>query len=304
MKMAYVMAFCVNSIKSSKRRYQFPFQSVLGETYELDYNQNQIKFKFISEQIKIDPNIISYHCMGDNFEIWGTLTREINYWGKSIEIEPKGITHIKLKDHNFIFSNAYKIKITKLENENPEIDIEGDITFENLETKDQAEIAFRKEFLITTNYNFLGSIKNSKGETRFKLFGIWDSNFILENTKTKKAWELSKKEINDLEMNVFSNFAMQLNAINVELIEKLPLSDSRFRGDVRALELGEIKLANEEKNKIKGKENERIGKSKEMHRPRFFEENSANGKEGRQFVFKGNYWKIREEGFEEEIDLF
>jgi len=295
LKMAYAIAFCVNNLAALKQRYKFPFPGVLGETYELDYDENQAQFKYLAEQVDIKPSTIAYHCKSQNFEVWGTIIKQIEFWGKSIEIEPKGITHIKLNnDNNFICSNGYKIKISNLENENPKIDIEGDINFQNLETKDQGEISFQKDSLSSTNYNFLGSIKNSKGENKFKLFGIWNSTFILQNVITKKTIELLKKtNFNENDSNpdqsFFSNFTLNLNILNLDLIEKLPLTDSRFRSDVKALEFGEIKFANEEKNRIEAKQRDR------KYKPMFFEEflDSFNNKT--EFIFKGNYWKMREE---------
>ena len=317
MKMAYIIAFSVISLRSSKLKYRFPFPSVLGETYELEYDQNQIKFKFIAEQISIEPNTITYNCKGQNYEVWGTMIIETNYWGKSIEIEPKGNTHVKLNlDTHFIFTNSYKLKISNLENEVPQIDLEGDINFENVETKDKGEITFRKESLVSTNYNFIGSIKNSKDEIKFKIFGIWNSTFILQNTKTKKTLELWKNNLNhsqksqtDLDLSSFSEFSLQLNHLNLKMIEKLPLTDSRFRSDVRALELGEIKFANEEKKRIEAKQKERLLKIEnrmESYKPRFFEINPKNFNNKREFVFKGTYWKIKEEEKfdEEDCDLF
>lgn len=298
LKMAYVIAFCVNTLAGMKNRYNFPFSGVLGETFELDYDEPQAHFKYLAEQISIQPNTFAYNCKSQNFEVWGTVIKEIEFWGKSIEIEPKGITHIKLNnDNNFIFSNAYKMKITNLECETPKIEIEGDITFQNLETKDMGEISFRKESLSSTNYNFIGSIKNSKGENKFKLFGIWNSTFILQNVKTKKTIELLKKqnahenEFNNDDPCFFSPFSLNLNALNFDLIEKLPLSDSRFRSDVKALEFGEIKFANEEKNRIEGKQRERAF----TYKPVFFEEVLDSFHKNPEFVVKGNYWKMRDE---------
>ena len=48
----------------------------------------------------------------------------------------------------------------------------------------------------------------------------------------------------------FSLFTFQLNFMSENLSKKLPPTDSRFRKDLRALESGELKLANEYKRKI------------------------------------------------------
>ena len=89
----------------------------------------------------------------------------------------------------------------------------------------------------------------------------------------------------------FSPFSLNLNALNFDLIEKLPLSDSRFRSDVKALEFGEIKFANEEKNRIEGKQRERAF----TYKPVFFEELLESFHKNPEFVAKGNYWKLRDE---------
>lgn len=309
MKMGYLIAFILSGISPKKTRLKFPFPSILGETYELIFEQNEKKVQFIAEKIRNTPNTISFHCSCDVFEIYGTLYTETSYWGKSIEIQPTGLIYFKIfGEHTYVISNAYTIKIINLENETPQTIIEGSISFRNLITKDEGQVTFIKEFMAYTNNNFTGLIKNSKRENKFSLFGIWETNFMLENTQTKKVlnlWEKSNKaqnifeEINENSVG-FSDFALSLNAFDVNIIEKLPFSDARFRNDVRALEMGEVKLANEEKTRIELKNNK-----KKSDGPKFFKEKKESNEKVKEFLFNGEYWKFKEEGkfnyFEESI---
>lgn len=292
---------------------------MLGETYELIFEHQQKKVQFISEKITVVPSITAFHCMSDFFELWGTDIKETNYWGKSIEIQPQGNTYFKIFGENtYVFSNAYTIKISNLEGENPEMCLEGSISFRNLETKDSGEVTFIKGSMSFSEHNFTGFIKNSKGEKKFSLFGIWGSKFILENVNSKKVFDLWEGEdmqgLEILQQSQYPEFTINLNALNEKLLEKLPLTDSRFRGDIRALELGEIKFAHEEKMRIEKKNQEKESTRKNSKAklfskfPRFFEKKEGNSFM-REFNFKGEYWKIRDvdKGFEKDDeynDLF
>lgn len=310
MKMGYIIAFILSGISPKQTRLKFPFPSILGETYELVFDQNQQRMRFIAEKISTSPkNTIAFHCGCDLFEIYGTINTETSYWGKSIEIQPIGLTYFRIfGEHTYVISNAYTIKIMNLENETPQTLIEGSISFRNLITKDEGQVTFIKEFMAYTNNNFTGLIKNSKREKKFSLFGIWDSNFMLENTQTKKVlnlWENSSNNQNLFEgmgqnSLCFSDFALNLNAFDVNLIEKLPSSDARFRNDVRALELGEVKLANEEKTRIENKNYQ-----SKYSGPKYFKEKKESYDIVKEYLFNGEYWKFKDEGkfddFEESL---
>jgi hypothetical protein len=88
---------------------------LLAETYEIP------ELKFISEKVSHNPVIIAYHAEGEGWELYSTSSGKTKFWGawrtgrhltdnrslrytrlpgKSLEIIPLGMNHVKIgADH-------------------------------------------------------------------------------------------------------------------------------------------------------------------------------------------------------------
>lgn len=73
---------------------------------------------------------------------------------------------------------------------------------------------------------------------------------------------------------------------------KLPPTDSRLRPDVRALEVGELDLAEEEKVRVEELQRKRRREGKDRQ-PRWFV------RDGEEWIYKGGYWEEREKGWKD-----
>ena len=80
-------------------------------------------------------------------------------------------------------------------------------------------------------------------------------------------------------------------------------TDSRFRPDQRALENGDLSLAEKEKSRLENKQRQNKGKVQ----PQFFKEakDEATGEKIFQYQTENGYWKRRERGkWQEMPELF
>jgi hypothetical protein len=96
---------------------------------------------------------------------------------------------------------------------------------------------------------------------------------------------------NTLDIYGFTTWGIKLNEITADLKGKLPSTDSRYRPDVRALEEGNLDLAEAEKDRLEELQRERRkqGKARE---PQWFR------REGDEWVYAGGYWEQRAKGWE------
>lgn len=65
-RLAMVTAYMVARSSSLIGRMQKPFNSLLGETYELV----TANYRLISEQVSHHPPITAYHCESSNYEVY------------------------------------------------------------------------------------------------------------------------------------------------------------------------------------------------------------------------------------------
>lgn len=82
------------------------------------------------------------------------------------------------------------------------------------------------------------------------------------------------------------------------MIDKLPLTDCRFRTDLRAYEYGDMELAASEKNRLEEKQRKRrkeMEAQNQHHVPAWFEFNIVKNTV-KSFQYKGEYWKAKESG--------
>ena len=103
-------------------------------------------------------------------------------------------------------------------------------------------------------------------------------------------------------------FTLQLNLLSDQLKEKLPPTDSRLRGDIRAWESCNLAEASREKDRLERNQRDRrkqlkaiLPKGTDMnnehtfYEPKFFKKVPMEGKLKFEYEPKNLYWKMREE---------
>ncbi|XP_055611137.1 oxysterol-binding protein-related protein 2 isoform X2 [Uranotaenia lowii] len=90
-RLKYVSAFAVSALASNWERLGKPFNPLLGETYEL----TRPEFRIICEQVSHHPPISAFHASSDSFSFHGSIHPKLKFWGKSVEIQPKGVVTVE-----------------------------------------------------------------------------------------------------------------------------------------------------------------------------------------------------------------
>ncbi|OXU27248.1 oxysterol-binding protein-related protein 2 isoform X3 [Nasonia vitripennis] len=91
-RLQYVSAFAVSALASNWERLGKPFNPLLGETYELQRDD----FRIICEQVSHHPPVSAFHADSEDFVFHGSIHPKLKFWGKSIEIHPKGMVTVEL----------------------------------------------------------------------------------------------------------------------------------------------------------------------------------------------------------------
>eukprot|EP00106_Octopus_bimaculoides_P020477 XP_014787919.1 PREDICTED: oxysterol-binding protein-related protein 2-like [Octopus bimaculoides] len=101
-RMQYVCAFAVSSMSSNWDRLGKPFNCLLGETFELQ--RNDLGFRLISEQVSHHPPISAFHVESDLFQFHGSIHPRLKFWGKSVEVNPKGVITLELTKFGEVYT--------------------------------------------------------------------------------------------------------------------------------------------------------------------------------------------------------
>ena len=185
------------------------------------------------------------------------------------------------------------------------VDHYGKMEFKNINTGDKAVLNFHKKvWFEKVSHEVTGHIEDGNGNIRYKLIGQWNNSMSVQDIHTLKTtviWEKYPYPEGYDHNYFFSDFAIQLN-LPPEMFPGLPITDSRFRPDQRALENGDIKLAGSEKNRVEVKQRE-IRKVREetgqIYFPKWFHE------QNNEWLYSGGYWESREHScFKDLPDIF
>uniref|UniRef100_A0A6A7FV43 Oxysterol-binding protein n=3 Tax=Hirondellea gigas TaxID=1518452 RepID=A0A6A7FV43_9CRUS len=103
-RMQYVMAFAVSGLASNWERLGKPFNPLLGETYEL----RRDGYRIVAEQVCHHPPVSAFHAEADQWFFHGSIQPRLKFWGKSVEIQPKGTLTLELLRHGeaYTWSNV------------------------------------------------------------------------------------------------------------------------------------------------------------------------------------------------------
>ncbi|XP_076063131.1 oxysterol-binding protein-related protein 1-like isoform X2 [Oratosquilla oratoria] len=94
-RMQYICAFAVSGLASNWERLGKPFNPLLGETYELQRDN----YRIICEQVSHHPPVSAFHSESQSWIFHGSIHPKLKFWGKSVEIQPKGCLTIELPSH-------------------------------------------------------------------------------------------------------------------------------------------------------------------------------------------------------------
>ncbi|KAH9299505.1 hypothetical protein KI387_031187, partial [Taxus chinensis] len=260
MRILNVASFAVSGYACTEGRNCKPFNPLLGETYEADYQDKGLRF--ISEKVSHHPMTVACHCEGRGWKFWGDSTLKSKFWGRSIQLDPEGVLTLEFDDGEVfqwskVTTSIYNLILGKLY-----CDHYGTMRIQgNRELS--CKLKFKEQSMMDRNpHQVQGVVLDRNGETVSTLFGKWDENmyYVTGDIASKPKgydplseaillWECSEPSKFPTRYN-FTSFAITLNELTPGLKEKLPPTDSRLRPDQWHLENGEYELANAEKLRL------------------------------------------------------
>ena len=306
----FLAAFNVAMYGQTMNRISKPFNPMLGETFEMTGNG----WKLLAEQVSHHPPISALYLSSNDFEIQMNTAMTTHFWGKSLEFKPKGVMHYTFNDNddhyiverpisacrNVIFGTMY-------------IEHYGKMTIKNMRTGDEWVLEFHKAgkglFGSAKNVGLVeGVVKDADGEIHYHLRGRWNETISMSPNTAKNnqfdeknstlLWQAETPPDNWERIYHFSRFTLQLNKITNEMKQTLPLTDSRRRTDQRALENGDLTLANNEKHRLEERQRA-MRKYREQNYiewvPSYFEKytDSLTGLEEYRYI--NNYWEDKKQ---------
>lgn len=174
----------------------------------------------------------------------------------------------------------------------------GFMTINTSSSSLQCTLEFKEGGFWGTNKDeVFGKIVGLDGHTDVELRGRWNSAMsrLLDasGTHLHVLWRATPLPEDAIEYYGFTQFAIGLNEITEDIRELIPPTDSRLRPDQRALEDGDVDLAESEKARLEEAQRERRRQrteNGETWEPRWF-----RPKEGapHEWEYAGGYWEAR-----------
>ncbi|XP_028987323.1 oxysterol-binding protein-related protein 1 isoform X2 [Betta splendens] len=106
-------------------------------------------------------------------------------------------------------------------------------------------------------------------------------------------WRITPRPDNSAKFYAFSTFAMQLNELEKSMEGVVPLTDSRLRPDIRAMENGDIDLASAEKKRLEEKQRmarKNRSKATEEWKTRWFQAGPNPHNKAQDWLYLKGYW--------------
>ena len=294
LRIALVGCFAVSGYASTVNRTMKPFNPVLGETFELEFEDARI----ISEQVSHHPPVTAIFSDHPNYTFAGNTQMKTSFKGTYLQLHPAGTMHVYLKtwDEHYTYikpmTSVHNLIIGKIY-----VDHHGRIEVNCEKTGAKAVINLKKKGWFEKKLHFVeGSALASDGSLHYVMEGTWSEGMAIHRPDDPASlgnWTALPAYEGKEENYSFSQFAVQLNIPPQCYPRPVPRSDSRWRPDQRALENGDTKVAKAEKERVEEKQRA-VRKAREEggenYKPRWF---SLIEDEWR---YDGGYWEMKARG--------
>ena len=271
-------AFSGTRVSYIKNNNLKPFNSLLGETYELVTG----KYRLIAEQVSHHPPVTAYHCESNYYEIYSCQCNTGRFNGRYISLISTNRNYINLKlpngeleQYSWTVPNCaiHNLVIGKLY-----VEMRGKSQIFNHTTGDVCDIEWKERGWSGKPDRLTGIVKSTAGEPMYRMQGTFTEAMSIcdltdPNAQEEEVFRMNPKSTNYESMYYFSDFVLQVNYVTPELKERLPPTDTRLRPDQRALENGETETAIKEKHRLEENQRARrkqFEKSGTEHVPVYF----------------------------------
>jgi oxysterol-binding protein-related protein 3/6/7 len=171
----------------------------------------------------------------------------------------------------------------------------GKMIIENETTRARCVLEFKQNGYWAPSNQVTGIIFSPSNQANTHLEGKWDEQIaqtLEPSLHLRVLWRVTPFPRLANEYYGFTSFGITLNEITEDLAGKLPPTDSRFRPDVRALEVGDIDEAEAQKGRLEEKQRDRRNRGQDRQ-PRWFKS------VGDEWIYTGGYWEARASGWQD-----
>nr|CAH7763076.1 unnamed protein product [Callosobruchus chinensis] len=120
-----------------------------------------------------------------------------------------------------------------------------------------------------------------------------DSTYSIDIPNSTLIWKVNPRPPQSCDYYQFTEFAMSLNELELDMQKTLCPTDSRLRPDIRKLEQGDIDGAAIEKTRLEEKQrsaNKSMKSKKVDWKPRWFDQGTNPYNKQEDWIFNGKYW--------------
>lgn len=267
---AFVAAFVISAFAHTER-VRKPFNPVLGETFS--WTSEDGTAKFFAEQVSHHPPISASYVRGTDWCAGEVVDIKATFLGNSIEIDNVGRRMVTLTrfDEKYTWTLP-KSAVGNLFVGGAFVDHFGEITITNHASRIRSHLNLsRCGWFGSGRYQVSGKMTDEKGELLMEFGGSWNKQLYARAEGEEQEtllWEAGD-HIPDEERFGFTLLGLEI--LDLEITDDLPLSDSRRRGDLRALKDRNLTLAGSEKLRIEQLQRQRRSvNSEEDHVPLWF----------------------------------
>lgn len=199
-RLQFVSAFAISATASNLDRVGKPFNPLLGETYELI--REDMGFKLVAEQVSHHPPVSALQVISDDFVFHVTVQPKMKFWGKGIEIQPKGVVTLKFPKHNEVYTwNNVNTCVHNIIVGQLWIEQYGQMEITNHTTGDYSVLHFKPGGWFGKDVNKVeGSIFSADKRKRFIIRGDWTDRiqcFAVDKFNKKDFKRESKRRRSD-----------------------------------------------------------------------------------------------------------
>lgn len=274
-RLMYVATMVISHYSSTQGRVGKPFNPLLGETACVNMPNKGNGMRFVAEQVSHHPPVSACYAEGSgaSWKYHNSVEIKNKFWGKSLEIFPTGLNHVKLPEHgdHYVYTQitscVHNIVVGRMW-----LDNYGEMEITNRTNGGKCIISFSKTGWMSDARSFgalKGTVYDASGKVKIKLGGNWTKAVWEELPKGKRnvLWTVDDRP-DDVASQSYSmtKWAISLNAeVQDGEWQYVAPTDSRLRPDQRALEAGEwalgtnLKVMLEEGQRERRKEMEEAG---------------------------------------------
>uniref|UniRef100_A0A4W5KBX9 Oxysterol binding protein like 2 n=1 Tax=Hucho hucho TaxID=62062 RepID=A0A4W5KBX9_9TELE len=167
------------------------FNPLLVETNEL--TRYCLGYRLISEQVSHHPPINTFHAQSlkQEFEFHGSLYPKLKFWGKSVEVEPKGTMTLDVCMLTSVHRGVYMYITSSWENSG--FEQYGTVEIINHNTGDKCMLNFKLCGTFGKELHKVGGHIQTKSKKRCVLYGKWTECMYSVEPKVYEASKKSEK---------------------------------------------------------------------------------------------------------------